>query len=275
MRDAVPVDPPVNLNFKFPIGPCRTPLKPYNHVDCVKEVAVWTKRTTAVQRLKSYHKQSCREAKAHKSMPSSRKQTPPRSSNRKVQKHLNAVSNMMYHRSNAAKRVPLATKSGVTEVSDCKRYLRNLSQGNRQDQKVLAVLKDRVREDASELFDVRNLLAKYDPTSFFPSRNDLHAQQTFGTNNELKSYTVLPVVSQIAVIIWKLGYLSADNDENLAKALPCGEATLSIMSDLARVDFSALKLLPLDHDIYDNPKKEALNIVKKSPAKYMLSLIHI
>ena len=56
MREAVPVDPPVNLNFKFPIGPHRTPLKPINHVDCVKEVSVRTKRSTAVKKLKSYQK---------------------------------------------------------------------------------------------------------------------------------------------------------------------------------------------------------------------------
>ena len=123
MHEAVPVDPPVNLNFKFPIGPRRIPLKPINHVDCVKEISVWTKRLTTVKRVKSYHKQSVREAKANKSMPSSRKKTPPRSSNRKVQKHLNALTDIAYHRSRAADRVPLATKSGTTKISDCKGYL--------------------------------------------------------------------------------------------------------------------------------------------------------
>ena len=65
MCNAIPVNPPVNLNFKFPIGPRRTPLKPYNHVECVKEVSVWTKRSTSVERLHSYHKQGYREAKAN------------------------------------------------------------------------------------------------------------------------------------------------------------------------------------------------------------------
>ena len=49
MCDAIPVNLPVNLNFKFSIGPCRTLLKPYNHVECVKEVSVWTKRSTSVK----------------------------------------------------------------------------------------------------------------------------------------------------------------------------------------------------------------------------------
>ena len=141
--------------------------------------------------------------------------------------------------------------------------MRDLSKGNRADQKGFAVLKDRVREDASELYGIRNLPAEYNPRDYFPSRNELHSQQTFGKNNELKSYTVLPVVSQIAVIMWKSGYLSADDDKKLAKLLPCGEATLAMISDLARVDFSALKLLPLDHDIYDDPKEEALIIANK------------
>ena len=123
MCNAIPVNPPFNLNFKFPIGPCRNPLKPYNHVECVKEVSVWTERSTTVKQLHSYHKQEHREAKANKSMPSSRKKTPPRSSNQKVQKHLNQMMNMAYHQSRAANRVPLAKESGKTEKSDCSGYL--------------------------------------------------------------------------------------------------------------------------------------------------------
>ena len=108
MCDTIPINPPVNLNFKFPIGPRRTPLKPYNHVECVKEVSVWTKRSTSVKRLHSYYKQGHREARANKSMPSLRKKTPPRSSNRKVQKHLDQMTNMTYHQSRAANCVTLA-----------------------------------------------------------------------------------------------------------------------------------------------------------------------
>ena len=36
MCNAVPVNPPVDLNFKFPISHSRTLLQPYNHVECVK-----------------------------------------------------------------------------------------------------------------------------------------------------------------------------------------------------------------------------------------------
>ena len=135
------------------------------------------------------------------------------------------MTNIAYHRSRAADHVPLATELSTTKISVCKGYLQDLSKGNRADQKGFAVLKDRVWEDALELYGIRNLPAEYNPRDYFPSRIKLHLQQTFGKNNELKSYTVLPVVFQIAVIMWKLGFLSADDDKKLAKLLPCGEAT--------------------------------------------------
>ena len=74
-----------------------------------------------------------------------------------------------------------------------------------------SVLKDRVRADAPELYGIRKLTAEFNPKDFFPSKAELYLQQTFGKNNELKSYTILPVLSQIAVIVWKLGYLSKDD----------------------------------------------------------------
>ena len=175
------------------------------------------------------------------------------------------MTNKAYHRSRAADRVPLAKESGKTEKTFCKGYLRDLSKGNNDDQKLYSVLKDRVRADAPELYGIRNLPAEFNPKDFFPSKAELHSQQIFGKNNALKSYTVLPVLSQIAVIVWKSGYLSTDDKEleTLAKLLPCGEGTLSMISNLARVDFSALKLLPFDHDIYDNPEEEKWIIANK------------
>ena len=143
----------------------------------------------------------------------------------------------------------------MTENSVCAGYLRDLLKGNRTAQKKYSVLKDTVKADAAEIYGIRNLPAKFNPKDFFPSNVELYSQQTFGKNNQLKSYTILPILSQIAVIVWISGYLSKDDSELeiLAKVLPCGGATLSIISDLARVDFSALKLLPFDHDINDNP----------------------
>ena len=65
-------------------------------------------------------------------------------------------------------------------------------------------------------------------------------------------------MAQIAVILWKSGYLNEARDEPtaLAKALPFGETTHCMLSNLQRVDFSALKITPLDHDIYDDPDQE-------------------
>ena len=130
MCNTIPVNLPVNLNFKFPIGPRITPLKPYNHVECVKEVSLWTKRSTSVKRLHSYHKQGHRESRTKKSIPSLHKKTLLHLSNQKVQKHLDQMMNMAYHRSRAVDRVPLANGSGQTEKSVYKGYLRDLSQEN-------------------------------------------------------------------------------------------------------------------------------------------------
>ena len=152
--DDIPVNPLVNFNFNFPIGPCRSTLKPYNHVACVMERSVWTKRSTNVKRLHSYHKQGYREARANKSMPSSCKKTPPQSSNFKVQKHLDQITRTAYHQRRAAHRVTIAKEVGMTENSVCAGYLQNLSKGNRADQKTYSVLKDRVRADAAELYSI-------------------------------------------------------------------------------------------------------------------------
>ena len=75
----------------------------------------------------------------------------------------------------------------------------------------------------------------------------------------------MPVLSQLLVIVWKSGYLDKDDSEpeTLAKLLPCGEATLSMISDLARDNFSGLKLLPFDHDIHNNPEEEKTIITNK------------
>ena len=100
-------------------------------------------------------------------------------------------------------------------------------------------MKDRVREDAPELYGLWNLLAKHNPMNFYPSKVEFHSQQAFGKNNPLKLYTGLPVISQIAVIVWKLGYLRKSEDEpkTLAEALSCGEIILVVLGNLARVFF--------------------------------------
>ena len=88
----------------------------------------------------------------------------------------------------------------------------------------------------------------------------MHSQQAFGKNNLLKLYTVLPILTQIAIIVKKSDYLSFVEEKpvNLVKSLPCGETTLAMLGNLWQVNFSALKLLPFDHDIYNIPTEEKL-----------------
>ena len=184
---------------------------------------------------------------------------------------------MEFHRSRAAARVPLAKESGQTLSEFSAGYLRELSKGNRANQKLFSVLKDRVKKDTTEIYGLRKLLAQNNPKDFYPSKVELHSQQSFGKNNPLKPYTVLPVVSQIAVIVWKSGYLSEDEGEPtaLAKGLPVGETTLAMISDLAQVTFLALKLLPFDHDIYDNLEEEKKIIPNKKVIRTRVSFIMI
>ena len=172
---------------------------------------------------------------------------------------------MEFHRSRAAAKVPLAKESGQTLLEVSAGYLRALSKGNRADQKSFSVSKDRVRKDVREIYGLRKLPAQQNPRDFYPSKVEFHSQQSFGKNNPLKLYTVLPVVSQIAVIVWKSGYLSEDEGKStaLAKVIPGGETTLAMISDLAQVDFFALKLLPFDHDIYNDPEEKKKIIANK------------
>ena len=58
--------------------------------------------------LNNYHNQGHRVARSNYSMSSVFKSTPPRSSNRKVQKHLDTNTRVEYHRIRDAHRVPLA-----------------------------------------------------------------------------------------------------------------------------------------------------------------------
>ena len=172
---------------------------------------------------------------------------------------------MEFHRNRAAARVPLTKGLGQTSSEISAGYLRVFSKGSCTDQKSYSVLKYRVREDATETYGLRKLSAQYNPRDFYPSKVELHLQQSFGKNNPLKSYTVLPIVSQIAVIVWKSGYLSEDEGEPtaLAKVSPGGETTLAMISNLAQVDFAALKLLPFEHDIYDDREEEKKIIANK------------
>ena len=135
-------------------------------------------------------------------------------------------------------------------------YLDQLSKDNRKDQKYLILIKANIKADAPELFKVRNLPAKFELTQFYPSKLEIHSQQAFGKNNSSKLYNVVPILTQIAVIMWKLEYLAADHDKPaiLAKTLPFCETTNFILQNLQLVDFCALRLLILNHGTYNSPE---------------------
>ena len=142
---------------------------------------------------------------------------------------------MKFNQSRAAARVPLARELGQTSLEVSAGYLRVLSKGNCADKKMFSDLKDRGKEDTWEIYGLRKLLAQYNPRDFYPSKVELNSQQSFGKNNPLKLYTVLPFVSHIAVIVWESGYLSEDEGEPtaLAKVLTGRETMIAMISNLA------------------------------------------
>ena len=172
---------------------------------------------------------------------------------------------MQYNTSRSVHKVPLQQLDDTTSASVSAGYLRELSKDSCNDQKYYASLKKVVRAKVEENFQVWTLPAQFEPTQFYPTKVELHNQQAFRTNNSSKSYTVVPVMTQIAIILWKLGYLDPASDEpaTLATALPFGETTHFMLGNLQRVDFLPLKMSPLDHDIYDNPNQEKKILANK------------
>ena len=95
----------------------------------------------------------------------------------------------------------MALLGDTTNITISTGYLRELSSDNRKDQTIFAKLKDNVEDKAQEIYCVNNLLTKFDPKQFFLIKVELHSQQAFGKNNLLKLYTVLPVLTQLAIIV--------------------------------------------------------------------------
>ena len=62
-----------------------------------------------------------------------------------------------------------------------------------------------MREDPKEIFQVQNLTPKIDPVQLYPTKVELHQGQAFGKNNPYKLYSVKPVFSNFAVILWNSG----------------------------------------------------------------------
>ena len=133
-----------------------------------------------------------------------------------------------------APRVPLLKLGGSTSALDSASYLRQFSKDNHKDQKYYAKMRDKVKAKAQEIFQVRNLSEKFEPTRFYLTKVESHSQQACGKITLSKLYTVVPVMTQIAVILWKIGYLDSARDESafLAKVLPFSEMTHSMLNNL-------------------------------------------
>ena len=151
--------------------------------------------------LSSFHKQSDRTAWANYDMPSSRRQTQPRLANPVVGTILDRFAKMRYNASRGACKVPLKQLGATTKAAVSAGYLRQLLRDNLKDQKYCASLKKFVADKAPEIFQVQTIPTPFEPSQFYPTKIELHSQQVFGKNNSSKSYTVVPVMTQIADIV--------------------------------------------------------------------------
>ena len=121
-----------------------------------------------------------------------------------------------------------------------------------------------MRKEPTKLFWVANLPPRFDPAQFYPLKAQLHKEQSFGKHNLYKLYSGVPVVSNIAVLLWKSSLLDPVDSINLAAALSDGQATFASLNKLRQTDFSALQLLPFDYNIYNSLEVEStVNELKK------------
>ena len=118
----------------------------------------------------------------------------------------------------------------------------------RKDAKTYKHVKEQIDKFPEDIFSVNDLPPEVDPNEFYPTATELHQQRAFGKNNCLKSYNVTPNLANIAVILWKSGFLKheknnkkekASAEQTLALALPLGTEVLNKVKKLSRTDFSA------------------------------------
>ena len=100
----------------------------------------------------------------------------------------------------------------------------------------------------TKIFKVKKLPKDKDPKKVYPKSSELLRQKAFGKNNLFKSFNVIPNFANISVILWKGPWLNTDQESRVADSLPEGRKTLKKVQDYKDIDFTALQLLPLDHD---------------------------
>lgn len=163
----------------------------------------------------------------------------PRLTNPLVWLLLTKMARMNYHRAWDTNCIPLAPLANVTEPASSVKYLCELLRGNLQDQNFFSIMKNNIKKDAAAIFSIKNLPQPINPAQF-PTKVESRSQQVFGKNHPLKLYTVLPLLTQVAVIVWKYGYLDSELDRHnsvtLAKLLLCGETTLAMLVELPSIN---------------------------------------
>ena len=159
-------------------------------------------RKRAMIRLAKFNKDSLALANSRHDMSSIRNRNPPKhwSSNPTVVPILRSMADIVFYPAQDAKRIPLAPVANAP-VAISAGYVSTLSKDLRWEDKSNYGIKDIMCHESTRIFRVADLPPEIDPAQFFPSKVQLHKDQAFGKNNPYKSYSVKPVVSNIAVIL--------------------------------------------------------------------------
>ncbi len=202
------------------------------------------------KRLEEYHNQCKRNATSRKKR--------QRNQNRRTKECLSQLDRLQEKRYNQASNVPLADPNKPKPTKTVITYFENLLSQMRKDAKTYKHVKEQMDKFPEDIFRVSDLPPEVDPNKFYPTATELHQQRAFGKNNCLKLYNVTPNLANIAVILWKSGFLEhknknrkqkASEEQTLAQALPSGTEVFKKVKKLSRTDFSALQLLPLDFHV--------------------------
>ena len=144
--------------------------------------------------------------------------------------------------------IPIADPKKPKSKKQIVLCIKKLSTGIRKDAKVFKHMKDKYMNNPTIIFQVKKLLKNTDPKKIYPSSSQLLRQKEFGNNNLFKFFKVIPNFANIAVILWEGFWLYIDQESKMADSLPERKKTVSKVQKYKVIDFTALQLLPLDHD---------------------------
>ena len=90
----------------------------------------------------------------------------------------------------------------------------------REEQKLITLMCNKRKKHKKTFWSVKKLLIETDIHEVYPLWDTLIAETAFGKPNLIKSYTVIPALSQVLCPVLKGAYLDRVDLGNLYKAVP-------------------------------------------------------